>query len=59
MLKASDVCTGRGSDQLPEDPCPPTDPPSQLQPVTVSEKEANSPQGWTFQMSTASDQVLS
>lgn len=49
----------RGSDQLPEDTCPPADPPSQLQPATASEEEANSPQGWTFQMSTASDQVPS
>ena len=47
MLKAPTVRTGRGSDQLPGDPRPPTDLPSQ--PVTASEKGANPWQSRKFQ----------
>lgn len=55
-LKEPTVCTGRGCDQLPEDPRLLAEWLSQHRPVSGSEEDTNSPQGWTFRVSTASNQ---
>lgn len=55
-LKEPTVCTGRGYDQLPEDPRLLAEWLSQHWPVSGSEEDTNSPQGWTFRVSTASNQ---